>query len=232
MRISILPQPDDETCGPTSLHAIYNYYGLNLSLEEVINSVHFLKEGGTLAVFLGIDALKRGFNCTLYSYNLRVFDPSWKKLKNEQLIEKLKLQLEYKKKVKIKQATKAYIEYLQLGGTIKFDLLSVDLLKKHLQKGSPILAGLSATYLYDCKREFVDTDGSIHYDDLKGEPTGHFVVVGGINENNKVLVSDPYLKNPISSSNYYEVKARKIINSIFLGILTYDANILIIKPNA
>ena len=168
----------------------------------------------------------------MYSYNLRVFDPSWKNLKKDALIKKLKLQVELKKKSKIQQASKAYIEYLTLGGTIKFDVLSLTLLKKHLKKGTPLLVGLSATYLYDCKREFVEKDGSISYDDLKGEPSGHFVVVSGINEQNKVLVSDPYLKNPLSDSNYYQVKARKLIHSIFLGILTYDANILIIQPNA
>lgn len=32
-------QPDDESCGPTCLHAIYQYYGLDISYEEVANQV-------------------------------------------------------------------------------------------------------------------------------------------------------------------------------------------------
>lgn len=40
--IEILPQPDDSTCGPTSLHALYSYYGDAVPLAQVIEEVHFL----------------------------------------------------------------------------------------------------------------------------------------------------------------------------------------------
>jgi len=36
LRVEILPQPDDFTCGPTCLHALYRYFGENLRLEQVI----------------------------------------------------------------------------------------------------------------------------------------------------------------------------------------------------
>lgn len=52
--LRILAQPDDITCGPTSLHAVYTYYGNILDLTEVIASVKSLEGGGTLAVMLGI----------------------------------------------------------------------------------------------------------------------------------------------------------------------------------
>ena len=31
--LKIQTQPDDETCGPTSLHAIYQFYGLDIPLK-------------------------------------------------------------------------------------------------------------------------------------------------------------------------------------------------------
>ena len=34
--IRILAQPDDSTCGPTALHAVYASLGLKLPLEQVI----------------------------------------------------------------------------------------------------------------------------------------------------------------------------------------------------
>ena len=40
--IRILPQPDEITCGPTCLHAIYNYYGDEIPLERVIAEVPML----------------------------------------------------------------------------------------------------------------------------------------------------------------------------------------------
>ncbi|HKJ47383.1 MAG TPA: hypothetical protein VJ991_16230, partial [Balneolales bacterium] len=58
--VDILPQPTDSTCGPTSLHAVYSYYGDDIPLQDVIDQVHCFENGGTLAVFLAIHALKRG----------------------------------------------------------------------------------------------------------------------------------------------------------------------------
>jgi hypothetical protein len=75
--ISILPQPDDATCGPTCLQAVYNYYNDNVPLEQVIADTQMLDAGGTLAVFLACSALRRGYQATIYTYNLQMFDPSW-----------------------------------------------------------------------------------------------------------------------------------------------------------
>ena len=57
-RLKILTQPDDSTCGPTSLHAVYQYFDDDISLDQVIAEVSFLQEGGTLAVMLGCHALQ------------------------------------------------------------------------------------------------------------------------------------------------------------------------------
>ena len=43
MNIKILPQPDDVTCGPTSLHAIYHHYGYHISLSRLINEIEMLE---------------------------------------------------------------------------------------------------------------------------------------------------------------------------------------------
>ncbi len=75
--LNIHTQPDDETCGPTCLHAIYQYYGLGLSLKEVIDKVERSLSGGTLAPLLGKHALNHGFDTTIYINNLDVFDPTW-----------------------------------------------------------------------------------------------------------------------------------------------------------
>ena len=34
--VDIEPQPDDTTCGPTCLHAVYRYLGLEAGLDEVV----------------------------------------------------------------------------------------------------------------------------------------------------------------------------------------------------
>ncbi|WP_010662884.1 C39 family peptidase [Marinilabilia salmonicolor] len=225
--VSILSQPDDSTCGPTSLHAVYRYLGENLSLDEVVKSVNYLPDGGTLAVMLGMDALRRGLKTRIYSYNLKMFDPSWEHLPSDELIERLELQLRYKQGKKFYQATRAYQQYLHMDGEIVFEDLNRSIFERYLHRGIPVLTGLSATYLYNSKREYTDYKDRSVYHDLKGEPMGHFVVLSGM-MGEDVFIADPYKENPISGDNYYQVNIHRLINSILLGIVTYDANMLIV----
>jgi hypothetical protein len=230
IELEMLPQPDVTTCGPTCLHAVYRFYGDPIPLRQVIAGVESLEGGGTLDVLLACHALRRGFQATLYTYNLEVFDPTWFRLLSTDLPSKLRLQAKAKKKKKLAVATKAYLEYLELGGRLKFKDLTTGLLRTYLKQGKPILCGLSATYLYRCAREF---GHDLEYDDVRGFPTGHFVVLSGYDMVQRtVLVADPLLQNPMDRGHYYEVGIDRLICSILLGVLTYDANLLIIEPIA
>ncbi len=225
----MLAQPDDVSCGPTSLQAVYQYYGINIELSELIKSVDYLPNGGTLAVMLGIDALKRGFDAIIYSYNLKMFDPSWYEADNSSLYELLEKQLKFKSGKRFTKSTRAYQTFLQMGGEIRFKELSQSLLNIYFEREIPILTGLSSTYLYQSRREYTNRKNISLSDDLKGEPTGHFVVLCGM-EKDSVFVADPFRENPISRENYYKVGINRLFHSILLGIVTYDANLLIIVP--
>jgi hypothetical protein len=230
IHLSMKQQPDDYTCGPTCLHSVYNYLGDPISLERVISEVTRLDDGGTLGVLLANHALKSGYQATIYTYNLRVFDPTWFDLPEGILPIKLKDQMIAKADdYKLVESTKAYIEFLDKGGTIRFKELNANLIRYYLKRNIPILTGLSSTYLYRCARERDDNDKMI-YDDIMGDPTGHFVVLSGYNLKSKtVQVADPYSLNPRYSKHYYNVRVDRLINSILLGILTYDANLLVIE---
>lgn len=228
--IRILAQPDDSTCGPTALHAVYDRFGLKVDLAELIGQVHFLEDGGTLAVFLGQHALKSGFHARIHSYNLRVFDPSWDGLSSNDLRKKLLAQTRYKDGKKLQNACFAYARFLKMGGEIRFDDPSPSLLQRYFDMDLPILTGLSATYLYKSKRERTGPNDESIFDDLRGKPMGHFVVLCGM-EKKIVHVADPYQDNPYSKDLYYHVPVGRLINSILLGIVTYDANLLIISPD-
>jgi hypothetical protein len=227
--LNIKAQPDDVTCGPTCLHGVYQNFGESISLREVIDEVSQLSTGGTLAVLLGNHALKRGYNATIYTFNLSVFDPSWFK-KGIDLTQKLKEQKRAKPNNKrLTTATSAYLSFLSLGGQIKYEELSPSLLKSYLAREIPILTGLSATYLYNTPRETGDL--TVTYDDIIGEPTGHFVIVNGYHSGSRqVYIADPLKSNPISEHQYYKVRFQKLIAAIMLGVMTYDANLLMISP--
>lgn len=228
--LEIRAQPDDVTCGPTSLHAVYSFFDRGPSLEDMIGEIHSLKDGGTLAAFLGIDSLKRGFSARIYSYDLKVFDPSWAGLPGDALADKLRQQLQVKKGKKFRIGSDAYLRFLELGGEIAFDDLNPELLDKAFDAGLPILTGLNATYLYGTRREFTDRHNKAHEDDLRGGPVGHFVVLCG-RHGGLVRVADPYYDNPMSHGHFYDVPVQRLIRAILLGVITYDANLLVLSPD-
>jgi hypothetical protein len=229
VHLDILPQPDDTTCGPTCLQAMYRYWGDEAPLDQVIAETPKLAEGGTLASLLGRHALSRGYQATIYSYNLEVFDPTWFSGDSPPVEEKLRAQMEAKQAPKLKTACRAYIDFLRAGGEIRMEDLTRGLLRRYLNRSIPILAGLSATYLYQAAREFGPKGDS---DDVRGDPAGHFVVLCGYDrERKQVRVADPYLPNPFAPrDNYYEVGVDRVVCAILLGTYTYDANLLIIQP--
>ncbi len=226
--LDIQPQPNDETCGPTCLHAVYRYFGHRISLEKVIRDVPRLPGGGTLAVLLGCHALRLGYRARIFSYNLNVFDPAWFSLSLPEIAAKLSAQRHFKTGARLRVSIDAYLRFIELGGELRFEDLNSALIRKYLNRSLPILTGLSATYLYRSNREFGPKSD---YDDIRGFPTGHFVVLSGYDrENRLVQISDPLLPNPVSNTHQYEVTTDRLICAILLGIVTYDANLLIIEP--
>jgi hypothetical protein len=229
-----LPQPTDSTCGPTCLQAVYRFYDDEIGLDQVIGETGMLEEGGTLAVYLGTHALRRGYTATIFTYNLHVFDPTWfgpgvileKKLLDQQAV---------KDGSKLQTATAAYLEFLRLGGVIRMEVLTIDLIRRHLKRSVPVLTGLSSTFLYGEAREQSlnpPVNGrTSHSDDVGGFPCGHFVVLCGYDADERtVLVADPLETNPIAADRRYWVDIDRVFSAIMLGILTYDANLLIIQP--
>ena len=77
-------------------------------------------------------------------------------------------------------------------------------------------------------REFGPKDDD---DDIRGEPTGHFVVIHGYESKGRVVsVADPLANNPGFQRQRYTVTMSQLVPAIMLGVLTYDANLLVIEP--
>jgi hypothetical protein len=227
LNLEMQPQPNDTTCGPTCLHAVYGYYKDSIALSQVIAEVPALAWGGTWAVYLACHALRRGYRATIYTYNLHLFDPTWCTGRGVDLPTRLREQLHYKgADPRLRLATEGYLEYFALGGQLRFQELTTGLIRSHLQRGQPILTGLCSTYLYQCAREHNDD-----FDDVRGEPAGHFVVLGGYDRaRRKVLVWDPLQDNPRFEGHRYAVPAGRVLGAILLGVLTHDANLMVLEP--
>lgn len=228
LAFKIHPQPDDTTCGPTCLHAVYQYYGLDIDLPELIEQTRTVKGGGTLASFLGSHALDRGFEATIYTFDLKVFDPSWFDRPGVSMRERLLEQLKHKNDEKLGDATHSFIEFLDKGGRIRLEDLTTGLIRRYLKRNVPILTGLSATYLYRTPREFGPEDD---FDDVRGHPSGHFVVMHGYDAaKREVRLADPTRPGDVLDDHIYHVSIYRVICAVMLGILTYDSNLLMIQP--
>lgn len=236
--LEIQSQPSDTACGPTCLAAVYDYWNQPVDLDRLIGKISELDSGGTLAVDLACDALRRGFAAEIVTYNLQLFDPTWfdsdGEMKSaEALIDKLTKQLDSKKgrvdfdMARLRPATESYLQYIALGGRVRMQPLDELLLVSMMARQTPILCGLSATYLYQESRETPSGEP----DDEGGDPTGHFVVMHGFDPIKRtVLIADPLHPNPLAPTNKYVAPLSRVTSSILLGIVTYDANLLMIVP--
>ena len=225
--VTIEPQPDGITCGPTCLHALYRFHGLELDLTTVVGAVTALEEGGTLEVHLACDALRRGFHATIYTYNLNLFDPTWFADPHADIAARLRMRAARKRNAKFKFAVDGYCEFLALGGRLRFTDLTRAELRGMLRRGSPVIAGLNVTYLYRHARVSGPHDDP---DDVHGEPCGHFVVLAGYNRDDRTIaVADPYVPNPVAAGQQYWVHIDRVIGAILLGVMTYDASLLILE---
>ena len=228
LTISMSPQPTDSTCGPTCLHAIYNYYRDPVDLATVIEEVPSLEEGGTLGVMLANHALSRGYKCSIYTYNLMIYDPTWF-LPGADLKANLAARADYTGDSKQKLAIAEYIKFLEEGGKIYFQDLTRNLLRHFLKRNLPILTGLNSTYLYRTMRVVGST---MKDDSVCGDVVGHFVVLCGYHQASKTIkLADPYPGNPYSKDRIYASELDRVIGSILLGVMTYDANFIIIEPS-
>ncbi|HEX2167758.1 MAG TPA: hypothetical protein VHG09_11055 [Longimicrobiales bacterium] len=225
-------QPDDVTCGPTCLRKVYDFYGFDIDMDSLVDAIERNEDGGTLAVFLGMAAMRRGLRARIYSYDLQIFDPTWTHLPREELIRKIRARSPYLTDAKRRGAAVAYVRYLEKGGELAFDELTPALFKTIIDRGHPVLAGLSATYLYGFARERWDEiDGRLVDDDIAGDPTGHFIVVSGYDQwGRRLTVLDPSEHVPATPDGRLIVSAERLINSILLGDVTYDAVLLELWP--
>jgi hypothetical protein len=228
LAVERLMQPDDVSCGPTSMMMVCHHHGDPITFEEASAAIERNEDGGTLAVHIGSAALARGYRARIWSWNMRLFDPTWKSLSHGELLEKTRARRRVVSRPRARYALGAYGTFLEGGGQVGFAELEPQLLVDILDKGRPILVGLSATYLYQMAREHPADNRT---DDVGGDPVGHFLVISGYEDHGRrFVVKDPFRTSPLDATGSYVVEAQRLLNAILLGQVTYDAVLLEMWP--
>ncbi len=198
-----------------------------MPLERVIADIQTLDRGGTLDVFLANHALHRGYGATILTYNLDLFDPTWFSLPNDEIRERLEPKRRSSRGRRLQSATRGYDEFLRTRRQARAARPRSVIAAPLPRIADLVITGLSATYLYRAVRDVPETNAD---DDIRGEPVGHFVVLTGYRRDaREILIADP-LENPLVRSRYYAVQVQRLIGAILLGVMTYDANLLVIEP--
>ncbi|MGE0709850.1 MAG: cysteine peptidase family C39 domain-containing protein [Planctomycetota bacterium] len=223
-------QPDDVTCGPTCLLQVLRFYGDQVPFDRLLALTSQNPDGGTLAVYLALTARQLGYATRIHSFNLRVFDPTWAALEPPALAAKLRARAKATSDAKVWAACRAHADLIDTGGQVALVELTPDLMIDILERGHPVLCGLNATYLYRQARERPNDNEE---DDVAGEPVGHFLVVCGHRDGGAhFTVRDPAKHVPYSKDGTYDVEAPRLINAIHLGIVSFDAVLLELWPEA
>ena len=197
------------TCGPTSIQQILEYYGIETSLKDIMNGMFLFDRGGTSSDgAMGDYLLKQGFKVKIYTFDTKMFDPSWFKLSRKELLKKLQKSYNISRGYK-KYNYNGFINFLKHGGKIEFKAITLNEIKNYLKKIYPIMVGVDDSLLYGVKR----SRKTFYDDDIRGKVWGHEVVVAGFKKN-KLFVVDPFPRNTFSKKGKYFVDAEKLLANI------------------
>lgn len=239
ININVNVQRDDE-CLSECLLAVFKYYNLNITLDDIISYVSTDSDKLYDWEFkAGSLALKNNLKPIIHTNVSYLFDPSWNGLDNDKLLAKLKEEARFfSEKLELvnkepeqknyifpnkliadryKKEVDAAVEYVENGGRISFSAISANLIKEYLNKGVPLIVSLNPTLLHRMKRAY-----NFEPDDIRGIVWGHVVVIKGY-ENDNFIVADP-------GGDFYvgEFEYSMNMDGVIESILRYNGQLIAI----
>ena len=166
-------------CCIVCLQMVMEYFGREVSLEEILEQIKVYKNIGTWLADEGKVALKYGFNVFFCHHNSYILDKDTENL-SEKDVNKLKKYLKEIKRKKCKEPgyktreIRKNIEYIGLGGKFSTKVPNLDLINRFLKRQIPVIVALNTNSL----------------DGKPDKRSGHCVVIIG-KERNDYIINDP-----------------------------------------
>lgn len=218
-------------CVQASASQILSYYGIEKTIDQVKQEVPVYVDAtgvirGTSLGHIATYFQKLGLKTTLHTSDIIIFDPTWKNLNSEKLIQKLTLRQPFIQHGWYDQETlitivDGYIQYLKKHGTITLSIIDVSYLLQYLQQG-PIFMSVSYNVLNHCaKYDFSKTNTP---DDIKGLPSTHAIIISGYKDGFFDVVDPDF-----EFGGYRKISESQLIAAYYLAQTDMDSLFISLK---
>jgi len=235
LQVHPLVQPPDE-CAVACVAMVLAYHGYSVPLERLQSFVpNDSPKWRDWLIWLGYGVQRLGGSSKVVTMSTQVFDMSWRQLSMQKLANKLRNEQrqlkavaktgnepqpgylqEHLVRVELPEVTAA-LAYLNAGGTLLIEPLTVDLLQGCIDRGLPVIVSVDATILYRSART-----ARKKVDSGTGTTWGHVVIVCGY-DNNHFFVVDP--TDWFAASQQFVVPKPYVVEAV----TRRDQNVLIIN---
>lgn len=207
-------------CGPISVYTIHQFFGTTITTAEILKDLGVSTKTSTFPSQLAQHLRSFPYDVQLLTSCSYLVSPHWIGKSSLFIAEELQQWLVHHKRSPWRKGAQFLRDYLASGGMIKIINLTTHILDEYLEGGYLILACLEESWLWG-RRKIV---GKAFFDDVKGSPRGHFVVLFDGNDH-EYAISDPFPTGlPGRSGNYFVSK-----DTVMISILLWGATVVAVK---
>ncbi len=214
-------------CGPTCLAEVMEFYTKEkFDIKDLVKESKSPYKNMDWFFLFGMSALKRGFKVKIITVSTEILDPSWISLNPKKLVRKMKKRIKYLEGRKRKdryliewnlEPLKKAVKFIEAGGELIFSLITIDLLKYFVKKKMPIIVPVNENIFYGIKRTKDD-----EYDDIRGYPSGHIVVISGYAKKDFIITDSERL------SEKEKGKTKRKTDLMLNSILSFSPMIMVV----
>lgn len=195
-------QPTNNSCGQTALAILLSHFGDDRKPEQIMEQIPVeVKEDGepwgTIGQELASWCISQGYEVEMMSCDFQLLDLEWQHLTADEICDRIDAVKSTRDVPPLGKAWSArylesYKKFIKSGG--KFSIrpfIPKEVIVDWLKRG-PIFVSVNMNVISNSGR---DTDTTLRHsvkDDVNGKLTNHFIVVYGLDENDMLLISDPW----------------------------------------
>lgn len=142
LNFSLNSKPYYQNCGLKCLDALFQYYRIDKTPKDLIkkdtNKPLWISDLGSLVLGAGLPV-------TLFTYSQKIFRPEWFNFSKQKIFAKLRKR---EKNLLIDRARRSILDFLKLGGKLKFEVLNAERLKYYIKNKKPVLLAASSSIIH------------------------------------------------------------------------------------